>query len=1676
MGEKFRAILEASRFLEKSLSNARKLAADELSKRSARQKPWKAPGDGSEKPSVQDGQPLLPQTTGLGDEAAPSVQEQQSRPKISQHTDSQPSQILPSIPHTPQTSTELQHVGPEPELTPLSSNPWINMLPVRVCKRLSREGVTTLAKLQECRAEELLDIPGFGLGSLEDVNRFLEAQNLPRLRSVATSEPDSTFLRVTLQSGNLPSLTAPLDSNPFFGMLSVRTYRLLSSIGILSLVDLRRTDSRALLSLGGFGVKCLAEVDAFLEANEFPNTKFGLLAAPAGQYAKEDSQIEALSEQTWALLRESGVGTIEDLRALDLSEVLEAVKYDERAMDEIGMLCGLPAPRDEHELLALLCVSDVARDALARSARPLTDDAIEAITRLLKKVVDQVERGTLHEQAIMDWAALQALNGNLRPPARTLLELLEKLQYSPDSSVFDAVSRLDQAIETTSLEDELELLFGQLKEREVDVLRQRLTIGHRRTLEAVSVYLNVTRERIRQIEKQACASLRQSYYWKLPLPRIRTAILLIRENRAFALQDMLVLLRKRGLATSETAVDDFLVAWRALDLVGFVARDSLVQWKVLDLEAYAFPEEILSVAKTGLTPRQQAMEKEVLRLSRRLVSRVGAASTMELAEALDDQPAVEADVAAILGKEGFSEISPGYWAKKSGYSIPREAVAKMLAFCGPLDLQQLRRGILRHQSRLGYPVLPAQMLGAALGQHDDIFRVDDGGVVRLRDSKQVRPSLGRSERVWLGTVDTHGPVVHSHSILRAFAENGLKSITAQVLMTNSTLVERVDTQLFCLPGACLTDADIESGRSQVLKRGWAGKKRLIRAQEDVLDAVTTPLNLQPTLQPLPEELDIVSEERDQVAYEGLRGYLRYDAQEDRLVMVFPEAEWPEDTAVRLTWGSHEILVPSVYSASDDSTTSRALELPVRGASWQVEAWMDSERGRRTVRLPQLPRDLGLVFGATNGRATERWRSGEEHYVVVTAARFSETWANVIFEEWHKLGRPEGWPEHLALRVRVGHPLAGESGAAAVIESFGRATGGLGLPGLERMWQPHGRLVGTPDASLQGGEAFGVHEPPYLEVDGLWDSSLIVSLARWNSKEGEFGERNVILLPACSDGTMLLALWKAQEQPQEGRYRVEVGEYSSVEFELVGPPPPVEFDKFEVRLGLELEGRRMAETLLRRCDLERGTLVGEAWPVAELAIRASCGDWALTFGVTTDEEGRWSARWRDLGVGNVPDGSVELTLGWRGLVKARLVFIDGPHIDPEDVSLRWRGRGDQRHLSLEGRAYNAGESRRVRGVLMGPRPWADEICSESLILNEYGGFEARFRPGGETRWLAILPNEEPEAGNEGVHPWLVQAQDEDTPLELYPLADLRGARRELWEAVEMQLRGASLPPALQRLLDLSALGRILEKQGLAPAEGSRWRSAEDQEALERIAEWTPLGLRSPIALFSSVSSSHTGRLADLNSSYLTVAAEDMVAAIAEGGGELSVRCATPNGNLRRIASHVVLQAKGDGWSLELHAKEQIHACPKCGLVLPSGEFWNHLPPSVGMRPCAEGRRALRQISAGRGEPIQPLLLFDRENLLSCIEDLVRRVAEGEEENVPAHTGPWLDRVQEAYFDEGGDLEPAEWFAALRNVKSRLDLIRRKDHEREKDLARLGRAAHVHESGLAVLAEWLQSEEV
>lgn len=1463
-----------------------------------------------------------------------------------------------------------------------------------------------------------------------------------------------------------------LSSNPWFDLLSRRSRNCLDRAGITTLEALQATSPEDLLAIRAFGQKCLSEVERFLEANGVART--AEVSAPASEesfFVEKTVGFGDLQENTRSMLQQLGISTAKELEIWSLREILEATEYEEGMTNDLGVLARLTGAQDEDTLLALLFASNLARASLAQVSNTEEHDFFDRMMELQERVRSQIERGTLDERAAIDWAPLQSLNGTFRPPANTLPSLLERLQSFPGPKSVEAIRELALAVSIPSLQEELDLLYERLDERGTEVVRLRLAVGQRGTLAELGTRFGVSRERIRQIEKEAGFQLRQAYYWELPLLRLRTTMLLIREHRLFAIPDMVRHLRERGLATSEATVRDLLVFWRALDLADSGVSESLAQWKVIDPNVYAFPEEILSVAATGLTPRQQALSKEVIRVARRTASRVGVTTTGQIAEALnqEDPPVVE-DIASILLNSGFQEVLPNHWTTVGQeYSILREVVGKMLSICGPLNLRQLRRGLLRHQKRLGFYVPPVAVLGPVLA-HQDVFEVDEDGVCSLKDPGSHSLRLGLAEQVWVETAKAHGPVVHVHSILRAFKEKGINRINAYQMMRISAIVEKVGKQLFVLPGANITEVDLEAGREQAI---WGRSGQDLAAPQTV-----RPMGEPALIDPEPSA-DGAQEESEPLAGEPVRARLQYEATENKLSMALPETIWQGDVSVHLSWDDQELDLPTNYLPAEDLTKSGAAALTLNEPFWEKDGLLFADRSRREVRFTRPPMEHGLVFRAPDGKALGRWRTGEEHYIVVPTERMSEEKVAEIFEEWHSLGQPEGWEDFTALWVRTKNPLEqsgaqrGREGASAVIDSFSRATRELGLPDFDSLWLPRLRLVGGGSlGKFEGRERFTIDRPPYLEVNGLWDSTLEVSLSRWITGSVEFVQEETLQIPSQAEATCQVEIWSKVERPREGRYRVEIGN-QQVEFEIVKSVPDSLFARPTVGLQLQRDGENLGESDLRRRDLERGTLVGRAWPGARLTFTVASGTWSHSLAVTTDEEGDWSVRWQDLGLPEIPNRLLKLELSWRGLIGSKLIISDGPFIQEDNVDLSFRVRESEKSLVLSGTVSKVGEYQQARAVLLGERPWAGEIWTQKMSLDELGAFEARFYDvHEEVRWLLILPGER-SFEDDARDPWLIQAQSEDAPHARYPLGKLQGERPDVWEELVDELKSAPLPPALSRLLELSDLGDVLDSVAETYEGSSQWIPAEKLQELHQLLSWQRFGLRAPVAVFSPETPVSGKPPSEELPPLLTVGLKTLTESMDQGTDELSLECVTGEGHRRRIKGSVSLNGADSENGFELHPEELLYACPRCGLILPPAEFWNHPPPGRDMPSCTAERHSLHTVREGRNKPVTLLMSVDARRIGYAVKELVRRVVTGDEEDVPVHAEPWLDSLQEAYFEEGGDREPEVWLDALYSAHTKLRSMR-KHGEPEARLADLGRSVRQHRIGLDVLAQWLNNE--
>lgn len=357
-----------------------------------------------------------------------------------------------------------------------------------------------------------------------------------------------------------------LEDMPEYLELSIRIRNRLTSQGIRTFGELLATPAETLLAIYGFGEKCLREVEDFIA--EVTGDSGQSLARSLQNFGTKKKRprlgFGALDDLTRACLEEIGVMDEGDLHKRTLGEILEALMYDSDSVDELWECCGIPEPLGEEELLGLLSASETARKRLDTSLYDGQKAYLDLLTGCAELVRGQVVEGFLHPQALMNFMPLQSINGRLSPPARDLSELLSVAERGAIEIHGPVLKNVEESLRTESIGGEVEELLGTLSEREVHVLRGRFA-PLERTLRAVAAEIGVTGESVRQVQRNVAMRLARAYGRELPLPRLRSAMLIVSEEKAFSEERMRDVLVARGLVGEEEELDDFLAVWIALE-------------------------------------------------------------------------------------------------------------------------------------------------------------------------------------------------------------------------------------------------------------------------------------------------------------------------------------------------------------------------------------------------------------------------------------------------------------------------------------------------------------------------------------------------------------------------------------------------------------------------------------------------------------------------------------------------------------------------------------------------------------------------------------------------------------------------------------------------------------------------------------------------------------------------------------------------------------------------------------------------------------------------------------------------------------------------------------------------------------------------------------------------------
>lgn len=816
----------------------------------------------------------------------------------------------------------------------------------------------------------------------------------------------------------------------------------------------------------------------------------------------------------------------------------------------------------------------------------------------------------------------------------------------------------------------------------------------------------------------------------------------------------------------------------------------------------------------------------------------------------------------------------------------------------------------------------------------------------------------------------------------------------------------------------------------------------------------------------------------------IRSRLRFDPAQHRLLVIVPATEWPGDVGVGLKSAEREIVCPSQYAPAEDRTYCYPLSIPLLSPSPPDGALMSAADQEVHVRLPSVPEHAGLVFSSETGRPTRQWQLGETYYLVLPTQRFEDRAADTLFEEWVSLGSPDGaWQDHNVVWVRTRDPVLERSGdetetrIAKVIEGLEKATQRLGLPSFGHLWRPRLHLIGG--TSLGTGpedETHLVDDPPWLEIRGFWDEGLTLSLAKRDEESDEFVQYAVLQVPPpSSGGGQVVELWPETGESSEGQYRLETSSGTRLPIELRSAPVQGSLPQLQVRLVLHGEDGSTLDPPLTRRDLDRGTLTGRAWPLAQLTLEISSGTRGPRISVSADDRGRWSTPWRDLGVDLPADGRLDVVLTWRGCATARLAFADLPFVDQENIEIRFRDSEQGHTLEVSARVSGEASGRKARVLALGSRPWAGQLWVASERVAPSGLLRAQIGvPRGEVRWLGILPDD-PLPEGDLAPPWFTASLSVPSPEEEYSLDRLDGTKWEEWAGLLAPLRIGSLPPGLRGLVGISLLGLFLGDHPRLLSLGPRWVELDRRRVWDRFAAWLDQGVTAPIAVFGLLPPAVLDSVPDPSPPFITIKLQGgLGSAIHDEGKQVPLECVLPVGAPLKLSSFLVPHLTSDSLTFALAAREGLDICSKCGLLLPREEFVAHMPPAKGLPSCTGRMRAYLPRQPGREFPAHVLLAWGWAALVDWLERLVIRLAAGESASVPQRAERLIDQLDARFSQQSDEESPRRWATSVVATERQVRRLSGQRNDSPVKLAQLGFRIDRHRDALDLVYRWLLDE--
>ncbi len=366
---------------------------------------------------------------------------------------------------------------------------------------------------------------------------------------------------------------------------------------------------------------------------------------------------------------------------------------------------------------------------------------------------------------------------------------------------------------SVSVTDELEFLLAPMNERQLEILQRRYGF-QKQTLEIVGNALSITRERVRQIEKQMESRVEQAMA-SIPLIRIRSAVLFAHDMDA-SFRGWSQRLLKTGLLGDWT--NEKFSRLDQIELVVAICRLTHDSNPVIEFpKSLDYMLELHSQGKLS-TPAKvlhfmDKVSNDSKKLLRRYLQHSGAVSLEWLVEH-KDLPYSQREMQTILEAWNFFKVGNG-WYMSYEYQpsslvknhVFHKSLFKMFQYCGLLEIRDISMGMEHALVKTEFSVPPPDVLQVILKKYgysteDDLWYWDG----------EISEELNTGEAIILGTIRQNNGVVHHSELVQAMIDSSLSVPSLHATLRRSPLFENFQKSLYKLRGSQPNYDDIERAR------------------------------------------------------------------------------------------------------------------------------------------------------------------------------------------------------------------------------------------------------------------------------------------------------------------------------------------------------------------------------------------------------------------------------------------------------------------------------------------------------------------------------------------------------------------------------------------------------------------------------------------------------------------------------------------------------------------------------------------------------------------------------------------------------------------------------------------------------------------------------------------------